>query len=185
MTLVDDICAGLVTKRDVLAMFAVRIALYATAFFAFQVSQTIGEIPTALIIAATFLLSGSLLIPTMLDDIDVAITVAVVLIVGSVLVVIELISVWRGLWSYAPSANTTNNTKILDRANTLVASAWAWLYAIPWVPKYVSLPYIGRERVPVWLWPCWLLVILATLDIERTLESVIRAIFHTERPTRI
>ena len=150
-----------------LAAFALRIGLYASSFTAIQCSLQIGEAATTIVNTAVLALCGAMILARTRTWAEVAVIAFTVGFVGCALVVVELISVWRGIWSYTPDAF---DVPLLDEASAATATAWSLLPQR--LRSAVSLPYIGRRRLPLWLWPAWLLVVVATLDIAKTAELV-------------
>ena len=172
----EAVLAALAQQRPELSVFAVRLGLYAAAFLLAQLWRRVGETQAALAIGALVLLAGTLL--PRRDDVDVAVLALVVLAVASALVAAEVLSVWRGMSSYAlPTAADAGGepaAATLDRANGWAAAAWARMPG--WLTQRLSLPMIGRARVPMWLWPYSAVVALATLDLARTLDGSVRGV---------
>jgi hypothetical protein len=162
-----SVVAALVRLRPTLVLLGVRLALYFCAFAVQQLWYRLGEAQAALAIAAIALLVGVLM--PFRDGADVGVVVGVALVFGSALTVIEVLSVWRGLWTYR-----TDRIGVLDRANGWAAAMWSRLP--DGLTDAVQLKQIGRSRVPVWLWPCWVLVPIAVLDLARTGDAVARAL---------
>lgn len=85
---------------------------------------------------------------------------------ATLLVALEWIGVWRGQWTYPGS----QSSRLVHEVNLAAARIWSMLPRS--ATSLFDLPLIGQATVPLWIWPCRALVMLAAFDVLRTVDSI-------------
>ena len=133
-----------------------RAALYVSALAFVCLSHRIGEVVTALVLAAVLALALWVL-PTR-DEVTRRAAVFTTLIAGAAFVLMEQLCIFRGVWAYMSHAR--------DPAVLAYPAAFRRLLLMDsWnrgaFPGAVARGY----RVPMWLLPAWGIAIVAVIDV--------------------
>lgn len=151
--------------KPYLAPIVGRSAVYATAMGIIVTSPRIGDAGSALGLAIVTALVATL-VPAR-DQRDRLVLLALAIAGGTVLFIVEWVCVWRGQWAYPAE----DSAPFIRHMNAMAGRVWAC------VPRFLSaaveLPHVGHASVPLWVWPCRVLVILAAYDVLRTTETLL------------
>lgn len=168
MALVDVQMARTILTRlqPFAAPLAGRSALYAAAMAVVVSVPRIGDAGAALGLAVVLALAAAF-VPAR-DLRDRMVLLALALAGGTALLIIEWICVWRGQWAYPGNSAAP----VVAKLNAAAARLWA-CFPQGLTDSILELPLIGQASVPLWIWPCRVLVILAAYDVLRTTDTLL------------